>query len=196
MATVGHPDAAGAVRPMRADARRNYQRIVSVAREVFAEHGAEAPLDDVAKRAGVGAGTLYRHFPNREALIEAVYREEIEQISRRAYELLEGRAPDEALADWMRLQIEFLSGRRSVAMTLKEALDKDSATFALCKTVMRDAAAAVLTPAQEAGIIREDVVPVDLLRLAHGIGLAIESAPEDADRLLSVVLNGLRKHHE
>jgi AcrR family transcriptional regulator len=89
-------------RPMRADARRNYERIVATANELFTAHGADVPLDDVAKKAGVGAGTLYRHFPTREKLFEAVYRDEIEVLADRAYVLHEQLPPWEALEAWPR----------------------------------------------------------------------------------------------
>lgn len=191
MAPAEQP-AAERPRAMRADAQRNHERIVAVAREVFAEHGPEAPLDDIARRAGVGAGTLYRHFPNRECLIEAVYRGEIEGLSDRAHELLAECPPEEALMQWMRDHVGVTLQRRGLAMTLKQAIDKDSETFALCKTTMRDAAAALLKPAQEAGRVRADVRPGDLLRLCHALGVAAESVPEDADWFLSLLFGGLR----
>jgi AcrR family transcriptional regulator len=178
---------------MRADARRNYERIVATAREVFTEQGPDAPLDEIVRRAGVGAGTLYRHFPHREALIEAVYRGEIEQLSARAYELIEEHSPEDALAEWMREQVHWIVRGRGLAATLKAALDKDSETFAYCKATMRTAAAAVLTAAQDAGKVRTDVGPADLLRLGHGVAVTAEHAtPEDSERLLTVVLDGLR----
>ena len=179
-------------RPMRADARRNYERIVTVAREAFAEHGPEAPLDDIARKACVGAGTLYRRFPSREALIEAVYRDDVERLSAKAHELLETLPPDEAVAAWMRAQVEFATRKRGLAATLKAALDKDSETFALCKTLLNDAAAALLKPAQAAGTIRGDVAPRDLLLMGHGIAVA-SGTPETANRLLTVTLDGLRQ---
>ncbi|MGV9679257.1 TetR/AcrR family transcriptional regulator [Nocardia sp. NPDC003482] len=186
-------DASPTQRPMRADARRNYERIVAVAREAFSEHGPEAPLDDIARRAGVGAGTLYRHFPNREALMEAVYRSAVEGLAQRAYELVETCPPDEALEQWMHAQIDFVWHQRGLALTLKAAIDHGSPTFRLCSSLVGEAAAAVLKPAQEAGVVRSDVEPRDILRLGHGIGASCESAGrEAADRLLAVAMDGLR----
>jgi AcrR family transcriptional regulator len=179
-------------RPMRADARRNYERLVATAREAFAEQGPEAPLDDIARRAGVGPGTLYRHFPNREALVEAVYRGEIADLSARAYQLIEDLAPEDALAEWLREEIRFVTLKRGLAATLKAVLDKDSETFAWCHATLRDAVAAVVGRAQEAGVIRADVTPTDVLRLGHGVAAATEHAPDSADRLLTVMLDGLR----
>ncbi|GAB2990956.1 TetR/AcrR family transcriptional regulator [Amycolatopsis acidiphila] len=177
---------------MRADARRNYERIISVAREAFAEHGPEAPLDDIARRACVGPGTLYRHFPNREALIEAVYRADIERLSGLARELMETHSPGDALAEWMRSQIDFATRKRGLAATLKAAMDRDSETFALCKVMINDAVRLLVNAAQEAGVIRDDVEPRDLLLMTHGIVVASEATPGAAERLLTVVLDGLR----
>ncbi|WP_137812344.1 TetR/AcrR family transcriptional regulator [Gandjariella thermophila] len=177
---------------MRADARRNYERLVATARDVFTEQGPDAPLDDIARRAGVGPGTLYRHFPTREALVEAVYRGEIADLSARAYQLLEDFSPADALVAWLAEQVRFATLKRGLAATLKAVVDRDSETFAWCHTTLRDAAAAVVTRAQEAGAIRPDVTPTDVLRLCHGVAVATEHAPDDADRLLSVLLDGLR----
>lgn len=179
-------------RPMRADARRNYERIVANARDAFAEHGPEAPLDDIARRACVGPGTLYRHFPNREALIEAVYRADIEQLSRRATELSETETPGDALAEWLREQVDFITKNHGLAASLKAAMDRDSETFALCKTMLNDAAAKMVLSAQEAGVIRDDVTPRDVLLMGHAVGSASQNNPEAAPRMITVILDGLR----
>lgn len=179
-------------RPMRADARRNHERIVTAAREAFAEHGPGAPLDDIARRAGVGAGTLYRHFAGREALIEAVYRADVERLNLRAGELAGELQPLDALAGWLREQVGYVIHNRGLGAALKAAIDQDSETYALCKRLMRDAAAAVLVPAQEAGLVRSDLEPRDLLLLGHGLGVAAEASPDAFERLLSVTVAGLR----
>ncbi|MFI6213638.1 TetR/AcrR family transcriptional regulator [Nocardia brasiliensis] len=185
-------DAPTAARPMRADARRNYERIIECAREAFAAHGPQAPLDDIARQAQVGPGTLYRHFPNRDALIEAVYRSSLEQLSRRAYELLEKHSPADALAQWMQALVEYVMDRHNLVTTLKAVMDHESEVFTLCRATITDAAAALLQPAQAAGAIRADVEPRDLLRFGHGIGAACEKTPEAAPRMLAVTLDGLR----
>ncbi|OLF18857.1 TetR family transcriptional regulator [Actinophytocola xanthii] len=178
---------------MRADARRNRERILTTAREAFAEHGVEVPLDDIARRARVGPGTLYRHFPNRDALVEAVYREEIGALSARAYALVEELPPEEALAAWFREQVGWVRDSSGLAMTLKAAIDRDSETFAFCKKQLREAVAALLEPARAAGAVRANLEPSDLLRLGHGVATACEHADgEGIERLLSVVLAGLR----
>lgn len=180
-------------RPMRADARRNYDKIVAVARDVFSECGVEAPLDDIARRANVGPGTLYRHFPNRDALVVAVYREVVEELSTQAHAFVEKYPPWEALDRWLGELVEFVTHKNGLAATLKAALDKDSPTYSYCKTSLRAAAAAVLTPAQEVGEARPDIRPEDLLRLGHGVGVVSEHVTkEDAARLMSVLIDGLR----
>ena len=179
-------------RPMRADARRNYERLLAAARTAFTEHGADASLDDIARRAGVGPGTLYRHFPTRQALLEAVYIDGVEAVCNRAYELLEAEPPGEALAAWMRAMADYVATKRGLAMALVASLGEErSELFASCKEAMVAAGTAVLDAAKEAGAVRPDTDIKDVLRLVHGISAATERAPEDADRLLSLVLDGL-----
>lgn len=193
MTTSAKSASPGDSKPMRADARRNAERILTVAKEVFTEQGADAPLDEIVKRAKVGAGTLYRHFPNRDALIEGVYRAEIVALSNRAYELLSQLPADQALEAWIREQVHWINHQRGLAMSLKAAVDQSSEVFQYCRTVMRDAAGALLGPLQEAGKVRADITPATLLRLGHGIAVTLENQPPDeAERLLSVLLNGLR----
>ncbi|HEX9337537.1 MAG TPA: helix-turn-helix domain-containing protein [Pseudonocardiaceae bacterium] len=178
---------------MRADARRNCQALLDAARELFGEKGPDAPLDEIAKRAGVGPGTLYRHFPNRDALIEAVYRDDVSTLTDRAAELL-AEHPDEplvALEQWMRAQVQFVRRQHGQGIRLKAMVDPHGATMAWCKGRLRDAAELLLTAAGPAGV-RADLWPYDLLRIGHGIGLATEtSSDEDAERLIEVMLAGL-----
>jgi AcrR family transcriptional regulator len=180
-------------RPMRADARRNYERIVATANELFTAHGADVPLDDVAKKAGVGAGTLYRHFPTREKLFEAVYRDEIEVLADRAYVLHEQLPPWEALEAWLTEQVTWVVERHKLATILKESIDSGSETFQYCQKRLRAATGVLVDTAQEAGLIRRDVVGADVLRLGHGAGMAVRNcSPEDGKRVLDVILDGLR----
>jgi AcrR family transcriptional regulator len=179
-------------RPMRADARRNRDRIVAAARDAFTEHGPTAPLDDIARRAEVGPGTLYRHFPGRDALIEAVYLEDLERLSSRASELVAELPPFEALTAWLREEVAYVTHNRGLGAALKAAIDRDAQTYALCKQLMSEAAATVLVPAQDAGAVRADLEPRDLLLLGHGLGITAEAAPESFERLLSVTVSGLR----
>jgi AcrR family transcriptional regulator len=178
---------------MRADARRNYERIVATAREVFFAHGVEAPLDDIVKQAGVGAGTLYRHFPTRDVLIEAVYRQEIEDLADRVRMLTKELAPQEALREWLYEQVRFQHERAGLAAALKAAVDEDSETFQHCKTTLRAAVGVLVDAARAAGIIRAEIEPVDVMRLGHGIGASAKYADEAGkERLVSIALNGLK----
>lgn len=180
-------------RPMRADARRNHDLLVSTARNVFAELGVDAPLDEVSKRAGVGAGTLYRHFPTRQNLIEAVYRTDVEDLTAKAHEFAKDRPGRPALEDWIREHVRYCVNHSGLAATLKAALDSESEVFAESKEGMRNAAAAVLASAQDTGDVRGDVQPRDILLLGHAMSKAVESASDDeAERLFSVMLQGLQ----
>src|SRR3954470_22043834 len=120
-------------RPTRADAARNYDRLVTAARETFAEHGTDTSLEEVARRAGVGIGTLYRRFPNRLALLEAVYVDEIQSVCDRAYGFAEELEPFEALAAWLRSFITYGVSKKTLAGELMDALGKDSPFFLSCK---------------------------------------------------------------
>lgn len=186
---------ADAARPMRADAKRNYDRIVAAAKVLFAAHGADVPLDDIAKKANVGAGTLYRHFPTREGLIETVYRDEIEQLAQRAFELHEELPPWEAMEAWIGEQVTWIVDRHKLATILKESIDSGSETFQYCQKRLREATGVLAGAAQEAGLLRPDITGIDLLRLGHGAGMAVRNcSPEDGKRVLAVILDGLRAH--
>ncbi len=179
-------------RPMRADARRNYERLLAEARAMFTEHGAETSLEEIARRAGVGIGTLYRHFPNRETLMEAVYRDQVRELARLARELTEALPPDRALEQWMRSAGTGAMTRRGLMSALKAVLDPSSAVFGECRAQMASAAELLLEHGKRAGRVRPDVGPTDVLRLLHGLCVASESAPEAYDRLLRIMLDGLR----
>ncbi len=179
-------------RQMRADARRNHARLLEAARDAFNDHGMEAPMDDIARRAAVGPGTLYRHFATREDLLAAVYRDDVAQLAGRADEIGAELPPFPALEAWLRLQLDHVKTRYGLGAALKEMLGTDSETLTFCRTTMRAALDRLLVRAREAGEIRPDVAAADVLRLVHGVGIACESAPEDADRLLEIVLDGLR----
>jgi AcrR family transcriptional regulator len=180
---------------MRADARRNRERLLIAARSAFAEQGADAPLEDIAKRAGVGIGTLYRHFPTRLALQEAVFRDQVEVVCAGAEELRDSHEPGEALALWVRSLTGYIATKRGLSSALMKALGKDSELVSSCSAQMKAAGSGLLADAQQAGVMRKEVDIADLLRLVHAVVLATEQAPADdgqRDRLLSVVLDGLR----
>jgi AcrR family transcriptional regulator len=178
--------------PMRADARRNRERLLAAATTAFAEHGADAPLEDIARSAAVGIGTLYRHFPTRLALQEAVFRSQVETVCARGRELAEDPSPGDAFAAWLRVLGSFLAAKRGLSHALVSTLGKDSELISTCGQVMRATAEEMLARAQRAGAVRGDLTGTDVMRLMHGIAVATESAAGEADRLLSLLLDGMR----
>jgi AcrR family transcriptional regulator len=180
---------------MRADARRNYDRLLAAAWEAFAERGSDdVSLEEIARRAGVGIGTLYRHFPNRQCLLEAVYRDQVVALGGRAAKLLAAESPADALAEWLRNLVVFSSTKRSLTRELLATLDTEASFLPVCKTVIGQSTSALLERAQQAGVVRADVTGPDLVRLAHGIVMATDMAPGDTsqiDRMLSVLAAGL-----
>lgn len=184
--------AAPPAKPMRADARRNSARIVQVAKQVFIEHGLDAPLDEIVKQAGIGAGTLYRHFPTREALLEAVYREEIMALAELGNRLRTELPPEQALGEWLHAQLSFVFANKGLALSLKAAMDRSGETFELCRSALRAVANQLLAPLLESGVIRADIEPVDLLRMAHAVSIATDhDGIERAAKLLDIMLAGL-----
>src|SRR5438270_14013303 len=141
-------------RPMRADARRNYEKLVAVARAAFAADGTSVPLEDIADRAGVGIGTLYRHFPTRQALLEAVYIDEVEAMARAADDL-SVLPPWEALSRWLHQFVGFAATKRALNEALLEA-DPDSDVLLTCRTAITRAGTAVVERAQRSGVVRTD----------------------------------------
>lgn len=194
------------VRPMRADARRNRERLLGVAVEAFAKHGEGASLDDIAKHAGVGSGTLYRHFPTRRALLEAVYADRIEAIAARADELAERLPPGEALVGWLHelgagmVQVRGLRALLSTSVGGDAGLDEAPVRDAPdCCGPLKSAMARLVGAAQEAGELRRDVEPMDVLRLVHGVAMASGAADGDGAegalrlrRYLGLLMEGLR----
>lgn len=191
-ATVTHQ--AAARRSRRADAQRNYDRILEVARAAVAEHGGDVVLEDVARTAGVGIGTLYRHFPNRQALLEAVFLDEAEELRARAESLCAAQADCEALIGWLHQQLVFGARGRSMGAAVMNAKHTEGSEIQLACVAMREAGEVLLRRAQEAGQVRPGVELSDLLRLMHGIVAASEQAddPQMAERMFDLVIAGLR----
>ena len=198
MSMTRRPAEAGEPRPMRADAQRNYARLLDAASAAFVAHGADdVSLEEIARLAGVGIGTLYRHFPTRQALLEAVYTDQVESLSARAEELRETESPADALADWMRALVKFSSTKRSMTTALLATLGTDSELLSSCAKQIKGAAEALLARAQQAGVVRPDANAMDLIRLVHAVNIATEKAPDpgQADRMLALILDGLRPQH-
>ena len=181
-------------RAPRKDAARNRDALVAAAGEVFGERGIDASLEEVARRAGVGIGTLYRHFPTRDALNEAVYRREVDALCDRVEPLLAEHSPVDALAAWMRSFTSYVARKRGMAMALKSALGADNELFAHSHSRIQQALQTLVERAVAAGEIRADVEPVDLMRAMGGICMATDSPgwSDTAGRLVDLLVDGLR----
>lgn len=177
-------------RPMRADARRNYEKLVAAALEVFTDQGTAASLEAVAERAGVGIGTLYRHFPNRQALLEAVYADEVEAMARAADDLAD-RPPWDAVVDWLHQYVGFAATKRALMDMMLDA-DPDSDVLATCRTALARAGDELIERAQAAGVVRPDVEFLDIVRMVGQIGVAPNADQGQKERMLAIVLDGLR----
>jgi AcrR family transcriptional regulator len=179
---------------LRTDARRNRDKLVEVAAAVFAEHGVDASLEEIARRAGVGIGTLYRHFPTREHLVEVVYRREVEALCAAADDLARRQAPDVALADWMQRFVDYIATKRGMANSLRILLTTNSDLFADSSGKVMLALRSLIEAAIEDGSIRKDIESSDVLHALSGI----YSAPDTPDwrdrsrRLVALLMDGLR----
>jgi AcrR family transcriptional regulator len=179
-------------RPKRADARRNYEKLVAAGREAFTEADRSASLEDIARRAGVGIGTLYRHFPTRTDLVQAIYVDEVEALSRSAAELA-GLEPWEALTSWLERFVGYVATKQALAEELFAVADEErQAVFAGCRSMLYGAGEPLLRRAQDAGIVRSDVSIEEVIRLVAGIAKIPADNPEDVQRVLAVALDGLR----
>ncbi|WBB75375.1 helix-turn-helix domain containing protein [Micromonospora sp. WMMD1128] len=174
-------------RPKRADARRNYDALIAAARDVFGEYGAGASLEQIARRAGVGIGTLYRNFPQRRDLFEAVYVEEVRALSASAADLAD-LDPWSALVRWLRRFVDHVGAKRALA----DELVHDSEVFRSCRTEIYAAGEPLLRRAQTAGAARTDADFDDVVRLISGIAAYQFPDPAQRDRVLAIALDGLR----
>ena len=178
-------------RPKRADARRNYEKLLTAAREAFAEGGEATSLESIAERAGVGIGTLYRNFPNRQALVEALYVDEVEEVCRTAVEL-ESADPWEALNSWLERVAAYVATKQALLAELVNYLDTDAELFQACRTYLYSAGEPLLLRAQEAGVVRPDVAIGEVIQLVVGIAKVPSADPAQTQHVLRVALDGLR----
>src|SRR3954453_3223256 len=178
-------------RPKRADARRNYDKLIAAGREAFTERDSSASLEDIPRRAGVGIGTLYRHFPTRTDLIEAVYVEEVEALCRSADDLGDA-PPGDALDGWLPRFIGYVATKHAFADELFAVADRDAEVFKSCRGAFYGAGEPLLRRAQEAGAVRPDVSIDDVVLMVGGIAKIQGTDPATVDRILSVALDGLR----
>ena len=178
-------------RPKRADARRNYEKLLTAAADAFTEDGTDASLEDIARRAGVGIGTLYRHFPTRQALLEAVYIDEVEEMSRSAHDLAD-LDPWDALVTWLRQFVRYAATKRALAEELMATNDQDQQVFVACRSAITEAGDLLLGRAQEAGVVRPDTNFTDVGRMVAGIAAIRTADAGQIERILDVALDGLR----
>jgi AcrR family transcriptional regulator len=177
---------------MRADAQRSRAKLLAAATSAFMEKGAGAPLEDIARQAGVGIGTLYRHFPTRLDLQEAVFRSQVQAVCAQGEELAHSPSPGEAFTSWTRALANYLVTKRGLASALVAAGDEKAEVISTCSQTIKGTAERLLKRAQEAGAVRDDLDPTEVMMLIHGMVVATERTPEQADRLLSLMLDGLR----
>jgi AcrR family transcriptional regulator len=181
-------------RPQRADARRNRDRLIEVAGETFARHGVETSLEDVARTAGVGIGTLYRHFPTRDALIEEVYRHNVGALCDGADELRATLAPDAALAEWMQRFVAYVATKKGLATYLKSVMSVDSELFVSTHARVQETIEALVAAAVDAGSIRAGVDGMDLLKGLSGVCLMSDQpgGAEQGAKVAALLMDGLR----
>lgn len=182
-------------RKPRMDAQRNRERILEVGKQAFSEFGASASLDDIAKAAGVGPGTLYRHFPTREALLEAVYRTEVEKLAAAERKFAETLPPVEALRAWMLLFVDYIAAKHIIAPALNALLGDPKKVFEASYAQVWDAIRALVKRAIKSGDIRKDLDPIDFLRALIGVA-NVSTSPDwqqSARRLVDILITGARR---
>jgi AcrR family transcriptional regulator len=175
---------------MRADAGRNYEKLVAAAREAFAENDTSVSLEEVARRAGVGSATLHRNFPSRQHLLEAVYLEEVETMSRA--DGLEDLEPWDALVTWLRRFATFAATKRAIGDALAAYVERDDPVFKRSGSAITEAGEPLLKRAQEAGVVRQDAVFLDVAKMVTGIAAVRVADAEQHARILDLALDGLR----
>ena len=181
-------------RAQRSDACRNRDRLLECAAEAFAHHGVDAPLEKIAKSACVGIGTLYRHYPTRDALVEAVYRHNVDLLVEGADELLATKPPDEALAEWMQRFVDYVASKKGLANYLKSVLSVEDELFTASKQRAHETIRRLLQAAADAGAIRQGVNPEDVIHTLGGYCLMSDSNtdPEQGRRIVKLLMDGLR----
>jgi AcrR family transcriptional regulator len=179
-------------RPMRADARRNYESLIAAARDSLLDGDTDTSLEAIAQRAGVGIGTLYRHFPNRLALLEAVYRDEVDALGARSQRILDDADPWDGLVELVRDFSQYAANKRLLFQELIEATGRDSELFTHSRAVIESAFERVLDKAQRAGVAKPDVVASDLMRLVGGCNMMPGASEEQRRRMVDIILDGLR----
>jgi AcrR family transcriptional regulator len=182
-------------RKPRADAQRNRERLIDVAKAAFAQLGPDVSLEEIARRAEVGIGTLYRHFPTRDAIVEAVYRREVQQLADAAQRLLDNRPPIEALRGWLKLFVDYMATKKVIAPALGSMAGGASALYESSGVVMRSAVDRLVAAAIASGDIRTDVEAADVMQAL--VGFALSASGPDWEtrtlRLIDILMDGLRR---
>jgi AcrR family transcriptional regulator len=183
-----------ATRPLRADARRNRDRLLEVAVRAFSQDGSDVTLEAIAREAGVGIGTLYRHFPTREALVEAAYRSELARLCDAAADLLATMPPDRAIRTWLDRFVDYMTTKRGMAGALRAVIASGGNPYAHSRERLIAAITMLLRAGAAAGTVRPDVAPGDLLASLSGVSLAAgePAQREQAGRILDLLMDGLR----
>jgi len=178
----------------RTDALHNRERILEVAKGAFTRHGADASLDDISKQAGVGAGTLYRHFPTRDALIEAVYRSEVEKLAAAAHEFSAAMSPVESLRAWLLLFVDYIAAKHIIAPALNSVAGGPSRLYEGSRSLVQEAIDELVKRAKKSGDVRRDVDASDLLRAVIGVSYVSASGDwqQSARRLVDILMAGSR----
>jgi AcrR family transcriptional regulator len=182
-------------RKPRADSARNRQLLMDAAKAGFSEVGLNVSLEEIARRAGVGIGTLYRHFPSREAVVEAVYRREVEHLAEAVPQLLETSPAGEALHKWMHLFVDYIATKRLIAPSLGAASGRSSTLYATSAELITRAISTLVKRAVASGDVRKDIDPPDLLRALVGVSYGNPDAGWEASarRLIDILMDGLRR---
>ena len=181
-------------RKPRADSLRNREQLLETAKAAFAEVGADVPLEEIARRAGVGIGTLYRHFPTRDALLAAVYRREVEQLTASAQVLLAERPAGEALEAWMHLLVDYMATKRVIAPALRASAGEGGQVYASSGAAITDTIETLARAAAASGDIRADVGPDDLYRMLVGVSHGYDQPDWEpsARRLIAILMAGMK----
>jgi AcrR family transcriptional regulator len=178
-------------RPKRADARRNYDKLIEAARAAFTERGSSTSLEEIARRADVGIGTLYRHFPTRHDLLQAVYVEEVEALAASAAELSD-LPPWDALVGWLRRFVAYAIAKRALSDELLSTIGMESTVFRQCHDLIWEAGEPLVKRAQEAGVVRPDTNFTEIVKMVSGISQVKWAEPDQLDKILLLALDGLR----
>ena len=191
MSATDSPTEILTARPKRADARRNYDKVIAAAREAFAERGASTSLEEIARRAEVGIGTLYRNFPNRQALLEAVYVGELEDLCQAA-RALEDLEPWDALVSWLHRFVGYMATKQALAQELLDYVDREAPLFRSCRAMMYQAGEPLLERAQAAGAVRPDTDLSEIIQMVGGIAKIQGAESAQIGHILDIALDGLR----